>query len=59
MNKNHMNDQTVTKAIPQKGAASGLEELRSIVEGADENTIIRVIFTEVDPDERNGAEKSG
>ncbi len=59
MNKKNMNGQAVTTAIPQKGAASGLEELRSIVEDADENTIIRVIFTEEEPDGRNAAEKSG
>ena len=36
----------------------GLEELRQLVEDADDDTIIRVIFTEDEPDERNGAEES-
>ena len=35
-----------------------LKELKKIVDDADENTIIRVIFTEDEPDEGDGAEEA-
>ena len=58
MNEKDMNVQEVTRTIPENGFASGLKELKKIVEGADENTIIRVIFTEDEPDEGDGAEEA-
>jgi len=58
MNEKDMNDRAGTKTIPEKDFESGLKELKKIVDDADENTIIRVVFTEDEPDEGDGAEEA-
>ena len=47
-------EETVPGGIP----VTGLKDLKQLVEEADDDTIIRFVFAEDEPEERNGAEKA-
>ena len=58
MNKETVKHRSERETIPGRIPITGLKDLKQLVEGADDDTIIRVVFTEDEPDERSGAEKA-
>ena len=57
MNKEAVKQRCVRETVPGGIPVTGLKDLKQLVEEADDDTIIRLVFAEDEPEERNGAEK--
>ena len=58
MNKEAVKQRCVRENVPGGIPVTGLKDLKQLVEEADDDTIIRFVFAEDEPEERNGAEKA-
>ena len=58
MNKEAVEHRSERETVPGRIPVTELKDLKQLVEDADDDTIVRVVITEDEPDEGNGAEKA-